>query len=370
VSALAPQRIVTPRLLDLFRRVGGRVPASTLLAVLLIALGVLIVFALTTGAYPIRAIEVLAVLLQSLGIDPNVATTEQQVGVLLDVRLPRVLLGVLTGMGFALSGAALQGLVRNPLADPTLIGVSSGAALGAATVIVLGATVFPGLSRALGGLLLPLAAFGTGLAVTLAVYALARISGRMVGAVLLLAGIAATAAAEAGIGLYTYIANDDQLRNITFWRLGSLGAGSWHTLALVTPCVVVASAVILSLVKALNAFTLGETSASHLGVSVIRVKNLLIWAAALAVGALVAFTGNIGFIGLVAPHMARMLGGPDHRVLLPASALLGAILVVGSDLLARTMVAPAELPIGIVTALIGVPFFIVLLSSNRRNLGG
>lgn len=366
MSAVVPQRITIPRFFGIRRPVGGCVPAGVLLSALVLGLVVLIVFALTTGAYPIRADEVLALLLQPLHIDLAVSTTEQQAGVLLDVRLPRVLLGILTGAGLALSGAALQGLVRNPLADPTLIGVSSGAALGAATVIVLGATVFPGLSRMLGGLLLPLAAFGTGLAVTLAVYALARISGRMVGAVLLLAGIAATSAAEAGIGLYTYIANDDQLRNIAFWRLGSLGAGSWHTLALVTPCVVIGAAVILSLVKALNAFTLGETAASHLGVSVIRVKNLLIWATALAVGGLVAFTGNIGFIGLVAPHMARLLGGPDHRVLLPAAALIGAILVVGSDMLARTLVAPAELPIGIVTALIGVPFFIALLSSNRR----
>ncbi len=361
-----PKRVVG---FGAFRRVGGRLPASTLLPALVIVLAILTVVALTTGAYPIRSIEVLGLLLQLLSIDLGISTTQQQAGVLLDVRLPRIVLGILTGVGLALSGAVLQGLVRNPLADPSLIGVSSGAALGAATVIVLGATLLPGLTRVFGGLLLPLAAFLGGLAVTLAVYALAQMSGRLVGAVLLLAGIAATSAAEAGIGLYTYIANDDQLRNIAFWRLGSLGAGSWHTLALVTPCVVIAAIVMFSLVKALNALTLGEVAASHLGMSVVRVKNMLIWAAALAVGALVAFTGNIGFIGLVAPHMARLIGGPDHRVLLPASALIGAILVVGSDLLARTVVAPAELPIGIVTALIGVPFFIVLLTSNRRNLG-
>lgn len=353
----------------LLRRVNGRLPASVLLPALTIGLSVTVLFALTTGAYPIRPLEVLGLLLHPIGIDLGVSTTDQQAGVLVDVRLPRVLLGTLTGAGLAISGAALQGLVRNPLADPTLIGVSSGAALGAATVIVLGATIFPGLSRVLGGLFLPLAAFACGLGVTLAVYALAQMSGRMVGAVLLLAGVAATAAAEACIGLYTYIANDDQLRNLTFWRLGSLGAASWHTLSLIAPCVIVAAMIMLTLVKALNAFTLGETSAGHLGISVARVKNLLIWATALAVGALVAFTGNIGFIGLVAPHMARLIGGPDHRVLLPASALIGAILVVGSDMVARTLVAPAELPIGIVTALIGVPFFIALLASNRRNIG-
>lgn len=347
----------------------GRMRARSLLAALTVGLAAAVLLALTTGAYPLRSIEVAAVALKPLGIALPVAVSGEQEAVLVNVRLPRVLLGMLTGAGLALSGAALQGLVRNPLADPALIGVSSGAALGAATVIVLGATVFPGLTRMFGGAFLPLAAFCTGLAVTLLVYGLAQIAGRTAVAVLLLAGIAMTALAEAGIGLFTYVANDEQLRNLTFWRLGSLGAGSWDTLALIAPCVILAAGVILGLSKSLNALALGEVAAGHLGTAIGRLKVSVIGATALAVGGLVAFTGNIGFIGLVAPHMARLAGGPDHRNLLPAAALIGAILVVCADVAARTLVAPAEMPIGIVTALIGVPFFLVLLARGRRDWG-
>jgi iron complex transport system permease protein len=366
MSTVAPVPSAAPRA---WAFAAGRVSHRAFLLALVAGLVVVTGIALTTGAYPIRPVELLAMILSPLGVHLPVAIPDQHFGVLVDVRLPRVLFGILTGAGLAASGAALQGLVRNPLADPTLIGISSGAALGAATVIVLGATALPGATRALGGLFVPLAAFATGLAVTSAVHALAHTAGRMAGAVLLLAGVAVTAAAEAGIGLYTYIANDDQLRNLAFWRLGSLGGASWRTLALAAPCVAAALAVFTVCTKALNALALGESAASHLGVSIARVKAQLVWASALAVGGLVAFTGNIGFIGLVAPHMVRLLGGPDHRLLLPGSALLGAILVVGSDVIARTALAPAELPIGIVTALVGVPFFIFLLASNRRALG-
>jgi iron complex transport system permease protein len=341
--------------------------AAVLLALLGVGLAAAVVLALTRGAYPLRAVEVATVALRPLGIALPVPVSQEQEAVLVDVRLPRVLLGVLAGAGLALSGAALQGLVRNPLADPGLIGVSSGAALGAASVIVLGASVLPGLTRVLGGALLPLAAFAAGLLVTVLVYILAQVAGRTAVAVLLLAGIAMTAAAEAGIGLFSYVASDEQLRNLTFWRLGSLGAGNWKTLCLVTPCVLLSATIILRFAKALNALALGEIAAGHLGIAVARLKFALIGAAALAVGALVAFTGNIGFIGLVAPHMARLASGPDHRALLPAAALLGAILAVSADLAARTLVAPAEMPIGIVTALIGVPFFLALLVKGRRH---
>ncbi|MDH0290229.1 iron ABC transporter permease [Pseudomonas sp. GD04087] len=280
------------------------------------------------------------------------------------IRLPRTLLGIATGGVLALAGVAMQGLFRNPLADPGLIGVSSGAALGAAIAIVFGASI-GGLPEAFAPYLLSACAFAGGLLVTALVYRLGRHNGQTSVATMLLAGIALTALAGALIGLFTYLADDATLRTLTFWNLGSLNGASYPRL---WPLLLISLLVACWLprrVNALNALLLGESEARHLGFDVERLKIELILCTALGVGAAVAAAGMIGFIGLVVPHLLRLLVGPDHRVLLPASMFGGAILLLLADLVARLALAPAELPIGIVTALIGAPFFLYLLIRGR-----
>jgi iron complex transport system permease protein len=347
----------------------GRRATWPVLAILAVVLAACVVVAGSVGAFRIAPAEVAAILLSAAGIDAGVPFTEQQERVLFAIRLPRVLMAVLVGAGLASAGAAMQGLFRNPLADPGLIGVSSGAALAAAFVIVLGATVLPGLSKLLGVFTLPLAAFLGGLAVTLTIYNLSSRDGRLSLPVMLLAGIAVNALAGAGIGLFTYIATDEQLRNLTFWSLGSLAGAGWTAVAICAACVCVAVALACGAARALNAILLGEAEAGHLGVDVLRLKRTVIVLTALAVGTLVAFTGIIGFIGLIAPHMLRLAVGPDHRIVIPGAALLGAALTVVADTVARTIAAPAEMPIGILTALIGAPFFLGLLLRQRRAWG-
>jgi iron complex transport system permease protein len=275
-------------------------------------------------------------------------------------------LAALIGAGLGVSGAMMQGLFRNPLADPSVIGVSGGAALAAASVIVMGALWIPGLSRSLGGLTLPLAAFAGALTAAVLVYRIASHGGHTSRAMLLLAGIAVNALVEAGIGTFTYIANDEQLRNLAFWRLGSVAGASWSMLAVVGPAIGFAIVVMLRLTGALNAVALGEPEARHLGVDVESLKRVGIALAALAVGCQVAVSGMIFFVGLVAPHMIRLACGPDHRIVLPGAALVGAALLVFADAAARVVVAPAELPIGVLTAAIGAPFFLALLLRERR----
>ncbi|MCC8998540.1 MAG: iron ABC transporter permease [Candidatus Contendobacter sp.] len=332
--------------------------AALLLLVAVLALGI--------GAIAITPGQSLAIIGSSFGVTLPWEFTAQQQAVLLSIRAPRIVLGILVGAGLASSGAALQGLFRNPLADPGLIGVSSGAALAAVAVIVLGLPAMAATSGGLAIYVLPLAAFGGGLLATLLVAALAHHDGRaQVGAVLL-AGIAINALAGAGTGLLTTLADDEQLRTLTFWSLGSLGGATWREAAATAPPILLALALIARCARTLNALLLGDREAGHLGFAVERTKRILMMAAALAVGSAVAVAGMIGFVGLVVPHLLRLVQGPDHRFLLPGSALLGAALLVCADLLARTLAVPAELPIGIVTALLGGPFFFGLLWRQRR----
>jgi iron complex transport system permease protein len=282
------------------------------------------------------------------------------------IRAPRILLGALIGASLAVTGAVLQGLFRNPLADPGLVGVSSGAALGAVTTIVLG----PGLLLApvfavVSIFALPLMAFAGGLVSTVLLYAIATRRGRTSVATMLLAGIALAAFAAAGSGLLIYVASEQQLREITFWSLGALSGASGAKLYVAGPMMarVVIAAPMLG--RGLNAIVLGEAEAYHLGVDVQRLKRSAIFLVAAATGAAVAVSGVIGFVGIVVPHLLRLAMGADHRPLLPACALLGAILMLLADMFARIVVAPAELPIGIVTAAIGAPFFLWMLLRNR-----
>ncbi|MDD1977734.1 MULTISPECIES: iron ABC transporter permease [Pseudomonas] len=319
---------------------------------------------LALGPVSLPLFDTLRAGLRLLGVPIAADGLEQAELILGQIRLPRTLLGLTVGAVLALSGVAMQGLFRNPLADPGLVGVSSGAALGAAVAIV-GSTWLGGIPEVFAPYLLSVCAFLGGLGVTALVYRLGRRDGQTSVATMLLAGIALTALASSVVGLFTYLADDATLRTLTFWNLGSLNGASYERL---WPLVLVAVAVALWLprrAQALNALLLGESEARHLGIEVESLKRELVFCTALGVGAAVAAAGLIGFIGLVIPHLVRLLCGPDHRVLLPASLLAGASLLLFADLIARLALAPAELPIGIVTAFIGAPFFLFLLLRGR-----
>jgi len=309
----------------------------------------------SSGAYPLAVPDILSVLAGREASDPVASM------VLLEVRLPRFLLGFLVGAVLAVSGALLQGLFRNPLADPGLIGVSAGASLAAIAVIVLGGTWLGGWLAFAGEWALPVAAFLGGSATVFLAWRIANRAGQTSVATLLLAGIAINAVAGAATGLLTFYANDEELRSLTFWTMGSLGHAGWDELLIGAPFMVLALIAAPWLSRPLDAFLLGEPVVGHLGYRADTVKKLAILVVGLGVGAAVAVSGLIGFVGLVVPHLVRQLLGASHRVVVPFSALMGGTLLVAADSLARVVVAPAELPIGLMMALIGGPFFLGLL---------
>ncbi|WP_073106100.1 FecCD family ABC transporter permease [Pollutimonas bauzanensis] len=274
--------------------------------------------------------------------------------VLVDIRLPRVLFSAMTGAALAATGVTMQALFRNPLAEPGLVGISSGAALGAVCAIVMTAGGF---------LTVAAAAFGGSLLATWLAYSIGRRYRGVAG--LLLAGIAINTIAGSAIGVFTYLANDAQLRDLTFWSMGSMAGADWPAFAMLAPWTALLLAYLCSQWRVLNALLLGEREAAHLGFELATVRRRLIVATALIIGPLVAVTGGIGFIGLVVPHLMRMLLGAHHRHLLPASVLAGGLVLTLADWLARVAASPAELPIGLLTSLVGGPFFFWLLSRGR-----
>ncbi|WP_372930816.1 FecCD family ABC transporter permease [Shewanella putrefaciens] len=327
---------------------------------LTILLGLSCLLSVSTGPVSISLIDALRAVVnwatqQNIG---NIAPHEQLV--INNVRLPRTLLALAVGAILAQCGAVMQGLFRNPLADPGIIGVSSGAALGAAICIVLLPNTHP--------LMIPISAFVAGLITTLVVYRIASSPTGTSVVLLLLSGVAIAALAGAGIGVLTYLANDMALRDLTLWQMGSIAGAQWIYVSLCVATLVFISWRFYQDARALNALLLGEAEARHLGIDVDRLKLRLILLCALGVGVSVAATGIIGFIGLVVPHLVRMILGPDHRQLLPLSALLGATLLALADIGARAFLPPAELPVGLVTALLGAPFFIFLLLQQRSKL--
>lgn len=290
--------------------------------------------------------------------------------VLYDIRLPRLAMGLLIGAALGLSGALLQGLFRNPLADPGIVGVGAGAGLGAVLAIVLSGLLPPAVLSLAGQHLVPLAAGLGGWLFTVILYKIASSGGRTQVATMLLAGIALGALAGAMTGVLVYLADDSQLRDLTFWSMGSLAGATWAKLLAILPLIGAVLILAPRLGRGLNALALGEAQATHLGVEVQSLKRLTILATASATGAAVAVSGGIGFVGIVVPHLLRLANGPDHRRLLPQSALLGAMLLVLADLLSRQIVAPAELPIGIITALLGAPVFLWILLRQANALRG
>ncbi|QRM56471.1 iron chelate uptake ABC transporter family permease subunit [Sinorhizobium sp. BG8] len=346
---------------------GDRSAIAKATVLLLAILGVVVfLYSMTTGASGASAWDVMTSLLSGGSLSDLDARDRI---IVLDIRLPRAVLGVLIGAALAISGTVMQGLFRNPLADPGLIGVSSGAALGAVAMIIFESTLPAGVVAVIGAFALPLAAFVGALVSTLLLYRIATLNGQTSVATMLLAGIAIAALAIAITGILIYMADDKQLRDITFWNLGSLSGITWSKVLTAGPIIAVSLIVIPMLARGLNAITLGEATAYHMGVSVQRLKNVAIVAVAAAVGASVAVSGGIGFVGIIVPHMLRLVIGPDHRYLLPASALLGGILLLVADMIARAIVAPAELPIGIITALVGAPFFLWILLRGRAAHG-
>jgi iron complex transport system permease protein len=332
--------------------------ARSLIMVLTILLPVVALASLVVGTVNISIVDALDTLLGN--------GTSQQIGaILLDIRLPRILMAIFVGAVLASTGAVMQGLFRNPLADPSLIGVSSGASVGASLMIVTAGGFIQ--SGALVGLsLVAVGAFVGGFTATLLVYRLATSGIGTSVTTMLLAGIAIAALAGALNSLLSYFSDNDMLRQISLWQMGNLSGASWLKVGIMGSVALLLLILFPRESRALNALLLGESEARHLGIDVQRVKRRLILLTALGVGISVALAGLVGFVGLIIPHMVRLAIGPDHRWLVPASALAGATLLVIADSLARIVVIPAELPTGILTALLGAPFFVALLLQQRK----
>lgn len=285
-----------------------------------------------------------------------------------NVRMPRTLLGIIMGTGFAISGASIQGMFKNPLATPGILGISSGAALFAAITIVLGSYIRDYIPTFMHYSLLSIAAFTGAILVMFSVYAISLRRGRTNIALLLLAGVAISALAGAITGLLTFISTEDELRDLTFWGLGSLGGANWTKVTLLSIITFISLFFLIKNGKVLNAMMLGDNHAQHLGVNVKVHHKSIIWFSSLIVGTSVAFAGSIGFIGLIVPYILRLLVKSDFRIILPLSAIYGAVLLLGSDILSRTIAAPKEVPIGIITAFMGAPVFIIILIKMKKSM--
>ncbi|MYS08237.1 iron chelate uptake ABC transporter family permease subunit [Streptomyces sp. SID6041] len=341
----------------------ARRPTAPLLTAALLA--VLLLLALLSagiGAYEIPLGDVLASAQHRVGLGGH-ALDRTAESVLWNIRLPRVVLAVLVGASLGCAGALMQGVFGNPLAEPGVIGISAGAAVGAVGAIALGLTF-------LGTWTVTVCAFVTGLATVLLVYAMSRSGGRTEVVTLILTGIAVNAFAGALIGLFIFFADNAQVTQITFWQLGSLAQATWPKVLAVLPCALAGLVVAPFYARRLDLLALGERPARHLGVDVERLRVALILVVALLTAAAVAVAGIITFVGLLVPHLLRMANGPGHRFLVPGSALGGAVVLTAGDLAARTAAAPAELPLGVLTALLGSPFFFWLLRRTRRRQGG
>lgn len=345
---------------------GRRTRVTVLFAALTVALVAVCLASAALGQYGIGFGDVVASVLHRLsgplhlGHPVHDRFAEQT---LWQVRMPRVVMSLLVGAGLACAGALMQGVFGNPLADPGVIGVSSGAAVGAAAVIAGGVTV-------LGEFTVPVAAFCAGLAATLLVYTLARANGRTEVVTLVLTGIAVNAVTGAGLAFCTFFGDQTARDQIVFWQLGSLNGSRWQYVTTVAPFLAVGLVGALLLSRRLDLLALGDRAARHVGVDVERLRLVAIVLVAVTVAAGVAFSGVIGFVGLVVPHLVRMAVGPGHRVLVPACVLGGALLLAAADLVARTAVAYADLPIGMLTAAVGGPFFFWLLRRARTRAGG
>jgi len=327
----------------------------------LIGLSVVLIFCVLLSIYKggsanISVSEIIDILLG------NKAEDNRHYNMIWESRLPRTVMALFVGAGLAVSGVAMQGLFRNPMASPYILGLSSGAAFGASLSMVLGLSFLP------GALAIPSMAFIFCLITLLIVYNIARIGGRVPMETLLLAGIAVGAFFSALVNLMTYIAGE-KMEGIVFWMMGDLSQNGWSDVQMVIPMVLIGASIIMYYSRDLNAMMLGDNHAQNLGIEVGKVRLRILVACALATAAAVSFVGIIGFVGLVVPHVMRIIVGPDHRILVPASVLAGGSFLILADILARWVMHPQILPIGILTALIGAPYFIYLLRRKRKEVG-
>lgn len=339
---------------------------SLFITLLIVFLIVAFLVSVGTGALKVSPAQTLSIIGTKVGLSLSPNYTPEQEAVITAIRLPRVVLGMLVGATLAVSGAAIQGLFRNPLADAGLVGISSGASLAAISTIVLSLPFVKSIQNFAGLYALSIITFLGAFITTLIVYRIAKNNGKVMVSTMLLSGIAIGSIATAITGVIILYANDVQLRNITFWALGSLGGANWLNVSVLFPFALVCIAGMPLLSKSLNAFVLGETNAAYMGLNVEGLKNTVIVLTALGVGASVSVTGIIGFVGLAIPHIIRMIIGPENKKLMICSILGGAGLLTIADLACRTLIAPAEIPIGVATALIGGPFFLYILIKDKR----
>ncbi len=340
-------------------RVRTVILSSALVAILIAA----VMVSAVVGQLSISVTEVIGALLKWMGITTAWAPLDPVIEATLEVvRFPRIVMALAVGAALAVAGALMQAVFGNPLAEPGVVGVSAGAALGASTAIVFGI--------AAGGGGVALLAFLGGLGATLLVYAVARAGGRTEVVTLLLTGIAINAFAQAGLAFVLFLADTASREQIVFWQLGSLAGSVWSEVAIVLPVLIIGTILAVLLASKLDLLSLGERNARHLGVDVEQLRIISIVLVALLTGVAVAFAGIIAFVGLVVPHIIRMALGPAHRGLLVASAVGGGALLAIADLMTRTLVSGADLPIGMLTALVGGPFFFGLLYQQRRRSGG
>lgn len=343
------------------------ISAQALCLVLLVSLPFAVIFGLNSGAVDIPIETIIDLGFEVFQSSDKDTAAQQAKTILFDIRLPRICLAILIGAILAISGAVMQGLFRNPLAAPSLIGVSSGASVGASVVIVLAGAWLQS-NTALGLSLVAVGAFIGSFLVTVLVYRLSTSALGTSVTTMLLAGIAVSALAGAVSGLLSYYADNEMLRQISIWQMGNLSTANWQRVLVLAVVAILVLSLFPRESKSLNALLLGESEARHLGIDVQQVKRKLILLTTLGIGTAVAIGGMIGFVGLIVPHIVRLLIGPDHRWLLPASALAGGVLLLLADTIARIIIAPTELPTGILTAILGAPFFIMLLVQQRREL--
>lgn len=329
-------------------------------AILFVATLAVMLFSTGVGESSIDPRTVFAILTNWITGETPFWTNGDQV-IILDIRLPRIVLGALVGVSLAMSGAALQSLFRNPMADPFILGISNGAALGATIVFVYGSTwIFSFYS-------LPALAFIFGLATIFLVYHVAKVGNTVPVNTLLLSGIAISALFSA-LNSFIMFTGGQNLTQIIFWTMGGLSGRGWNYVWIMLPFAVIGMIIMLLLTRQMNAMMFGEESAQYLGIDVENLKKILLVTTALITSAAVAVSGIIGFVGLIVPHIVRLVTGPDHRILIPASIFSGAIFIVVADMAARVVIAPAELPLGVITALCGAPFFLYLLKTRRGEL--
>lgn len=332
----------------------------------LLLLAVLAVVSLFTGVYVFEKSSFVEIISGIINNDGSVSQSDRFV--LMDLRLPRIVMGILIGSALAVSGTCLQGMFRNPLASPDLLGITAGASLMAAITIVLGNYIKPYVPEAFHFSILSFMAFVGALLTMILVYRISTIDGRTNVVIMLLSGVAITALGFAFMGLLIYISKEEELRDLTFWNLGSLAGATWTKNGILAIVILGCYSILLPKGKALNAMMLGEKDAQHLGIRVERLKKQIVILTALLIGTCVAFAGNIGFVGLIVPYILRLIFKSSYNIILPLAAVFGSVLLLSADTISRTIAPPSEIPIGILSAFMGAPIFITILIKSRKTM--